>query len=251
MTKIYRGTSAEWVEQYIKGTGTKAFDPTGSGEFGVGCYFWLDDPAAAFMSAVQYNGNERDWGVLEVEFDETALQQLASRDAGYGSRVLEFKHDRASPFGDNKPGNFVVPKDHSHLAVNRTDQATHLPAKATAPHPGAFGKMQSQQFRAINAAPEKFGLDGEKNVLVWQYDLIIGLCAADYQDHALVQMKFANHGMTFINNLTLCTRRKIVTGKKITKAWSKVSSWKMRDRHDLYAKYCTGKTTVNLDAELG
>lgn len=250
MTKIYRGTSASWVDEYVRGRAPKMFEPNGGGEFGAGCYFWLEDLPAAIMTALQYNANERDWGVVELEYQDTDLQRLGRREAGYGSRVLEFKHERQSSFVD-KPGNFVVPKDYSHIAPNRADQGTHTPAKTTPPPPGSFGKMQSEQFRAINAAPAKYGLDGTKNSLVWQYDLVIGLCAADYTEKQLVQMKFANHGMTFINDVALCPRKKIITGKKVVKAWKKIEAWKMADRKKLFEQYFKDEDKVDLDAILG
>lgn len=254
MAKIYRGTSAEWAEQYVKTTQPKSFEATGSGEFGIGCYFWLDDLPAAIMSAVQYNGKERDWGVIQLEFDDTALHALARREAGYGSRVLEFKHSRTSPFDAMgvKPGNYVVPPDYSHLATKPTEQALHQPKIATPPPQGSYGKMQSEQFRKINADPKKYGLDGKELELIWQYDLIIGKCAADYSDDMLVQMKFANHGMSFINDRALCTRTKLMTGKKIAKAWKPVEAWKMASRQTLFGRYFEGKSSpIDLDNVLG
>ena len=254
MPKIYRGTSAEWVNQYLAKTNPKSFDPTGGGEFGAGCYFWLEDKYAAFMSAVQYNAGERDWGVLMIEFSKTNIQALARREAGYGSRVLEFPHNGPRMFeemGTQGPGSFVVPKDYSHLAVEKGQQATHTPKKTGLPPARSFGHMQSEDFRKINADPDKYGIDGKKNELVWQYDLIIGLCAADYSDTKLVQMKFSNHGMTFLNNMVQCVRTKVITGKKITKNWQTASGWKMADREKLWKLYVEGKTEpIDIDKQI-
>lgn len=251
MTKIYRGTSKEWVDAYVSGVRPKAFEPTGGGEFGAGSYFWLEDLEAAILSALQYNAKDRDWGVVEVEYRDEDIRRLAERRQGYGSRVLEFKHSRSSCF-TRLASNFVVPREYSHLATIDENQDTKVaPAKSERPQAGSYGKMQSEQFRNINASPTKYGIDGEKNSVVWQYDLVVGLCAADYSDTHLVQMKFANHGMTFLNDPERCTRKEIITGKRVVKAWKKVEAWKMAKRKTLYAQYFEGKDEVDLDAVLG
>lgn len=249
MGRIYRGTSKEWVDRYVAAS-PMTFEPTGGGEFGAGCYFWQDDLPAAIMSALQYNGRERDWGVVEVEFEDKELGALATRAEGYGSRVLEFKHDRPSYFG-RQAGAFVVPREYSHLALDPEQQDGYLPQRTTPPPLRTYGLMQSEQFRNINASPEKYGIDGIRNGVVWQYDLIVGKCAADYSDAYLVQMKFANHGMTFLNNTAMCRRRRVITGKRLTTAWTKVQAWRMQDRDKLYEQYFHAVTDLDLNARLG
>ncbi len=255
---LYRGTSLEKAVNLTKTGPQRAnFQSTGDGEFGNGCYFWLDDKAAAFLSAVQYAGVEKDWAVISVELDDAALLNQMVPPAEFGPKVLEFEHARESPFkasssqGRRLSSNFVTPWDYSHYQKpGETSEDASLRAKNPKPAEGSFGKMDSEAFRNINADPKSYKLEDKKNQLAWQYELIIGLCAADYAEKALVQVKAANGGLTYIN--VRGTRAIVLKGTKITKKVQNVNNWKMKDRDKLWELYVEGKPQpINLDDAIG
>jgi hypothetical protein len=256
---LHRGCSLARAQKQTKKQQPEGFISNGNGEFGAGCYFWLDDLPAAVMSAVQYAAPHGAWAVIQLEFDEAHFRQAMTPPDGMAPKVLEFNHGRTSIFGPPGPGenkqklttSYVVPWDYSYVPKPGETAAAAESRVEQGPKPpqGTFGKMTAEEFRKRNADPEKYGLTGDKNMLAWQHAFIVGGCAADYSDPTLVQVKVANEGLTYLNDTRNVSRTVVVTGKQIKKVLTKIQQWKMSDRVKFYETYVKGKPDVDLDKE--
>jgi hypothetical protein len=274
MVVLYRGTKLSKANTLLAtGNQRTNFNAGGNGEFGNGCYLWLADKKAAFISAVQLvgakptEGGGGDWAVVSVTLDDDALRQAMVVDQSRGPRVLEFLHGLPSPFKDDQgqprkdshgrayATNYVVPWQYSHTpqgnetaaaadtrATGNLTNLQNLPPKENRAALAAIGRMDTQSFRKINADPVYYAVQGQSNVLDWQYDMIIGLCAVDYEDKNLVQVKLAHFGLTHVNNSG--TRAIVLTGKQVVTARQKVLNWKFATRDHLWELYAEGRTSL-------
>jgi hypothetical protein len=216
--KIYYGTDKVSAQEYVGST--KEFAATSRGEFGVGKYFWYEDLPAAIMTAVQYEGNASDWAVLRLTFDNFE-QRLTTATGGQIRRVIEF--------GDHSP---VLPnRIRAMVRPPNANKQGKIDLNSIAAH------AHSRAFREINAKPSDYQITANDNEIAWRYNLIIGLCAAAYEDSSLIQMKFANDGIKCLNDRDHVERKVVITGKQLSRCWRIVQSWKLAARQAIYDKY--------------
>jgi hypothetical protein len=114
-----------------------------------------------------------------------------------------------------------------------------------------FGKMNASDFRRLNQNYAELGLGNDpSNKVSWQYDMVLGRSAAAEDDQTLIQVKFANRGLTFLNNSAIVTRTILVRGKKISAKWKNIESWKMNSRQKLYKLYLEDFITTQTECDL-
>jgi hypothetical protein len=253
-TYIYYGTELEGAEAYAHPTSPKQFDTThvSRGEFGVGKYFWYDDLPAAILTAVVYEGNQSDWAVLRLKFDNFEESLKRATNATKPAKATRDDIARVIEFDDHGP----VLSEHFRKVEVKPPISTTGEKKISLSKIG--GHSNSERFREINANPTDYGITANPNEIAWRYNLIIGRCAGAFEDSSLVQMKFANAGLNCLNYPEV-QRTVVIKGTRITKSWHTVSNWKLRNRREIYNKYFAryfdgsdvAEKKVDLDKDLG
>lgn len=226
--KFYRGVSDADADALVArrgdgGAGSTVHDgglqPTGSGEFGKGVYFWEEDRDAALVTALQYQAPERAWAVVEYDVPDELVRRTAADDRAAGKDWLSFPHD-----AETRPAKdaFVamqtdVPRPYEEFTGEDVAQGRH-------PHPlvrhpvegGAWATkkdgtpvtsapMNVKQFYDINRDPKghgkKFGLGGlpADNIEWTNHPVVTGMSAADYSLGAPRQARFLGSGIDMLN----------------------------------------------------
>ncbi|MEV0374857.1 DUF4157 domain-containing protein [Streptomyces sp. NPDC050636] len=255
--KFYRGVSdadagALVARRGSGGPGSTVRDgglqPTGSGEFGKGVYFWEEDRNAALVTALQYQAPERAWAVVEYDVPDELVRRTATDDRATGKDWLSFPQDAQTPPTKDA---FVamqteVPRPYEEFAEEDLARGRH-------PHPlvrhpvegGAWttkkdgtpitsAPMNVKQFYNVNSDPKKYGL-GElpaDNIEWTNHPVITGMSAADYSLDAPRQARFLGSGIDMLNRGEGVRITKILHGVQVKNrsdlAW--VRGLGMRDR---------------------
>ncbi|WP_293112762.1 DUF4157 domain-containing protein [Moorena sp. SIO4G3] len=229
---FHRGTSLQQAEAIYNNR--QNIQPTGSGEFGTGIYFWVNDPDAALISALQYQASERDWAVLEFSVPDQVyaqyMQQSAQLNQQQGVQAeqwIKFPPTEQTETGSAHP--FIVPNE---WVNNKTyDQ----PGNPAAPYSQIPRKMTAKEFRDINANPASYGLQGQKNNYRWnRYPSITGPSAADYKDSTLNQVRFLGTGIAMLQDPQV-TVRIVQRGQQIRdkNRQQQIRNYSMEIRHQI------------------
>jgi hypothetical protein len=214
---LYRGLSRSRGDAIVDGTDRIA--ATSNGEFGNGSYYWINDKAAAVLSAVQYYGQDPGgWAVLEIDVGDRVKTDIVR------GAILNFRAPRKNRPADHSTATTVQP-----VSVPQFDNAT-------------VG-MTFSEFREVNADPAGHGLAGTKNQLTWpNYQVIAGPTAAAPNEVNLTQVKFSGQSLDILNG---GPKRVVHYGPQLSgTTYSRVRSWRLEDRRSIYLKYCEGKAEV-------
>ncbi|WP_414170198.1 DUF4157 domain-containing protein [Streptoverticillium reticulum] len=240
--RFYRGTSDADADALVarRGSGGPSvhegrLQPTGSGEFGKGVYFWEEDRDAALVTALRYQAPDRAWAVVEYDVPDELVSRTAKEDRAAGKDWLSFPHD-----AETRPSKdaFVamqteVPRPYEEFTAEDLAQGRH-------PHPlvrhpvegGAWATkkdgtvvtsapMNVKQFYDINSDPkkhgEKFGLaDQPADNIEWtNHPVVTGMSAADYSPGAPRQARFLGSGIDMLNHGRNITITKVLHGVQV------------------------------------
>ncbi|MHC5003275.1 MAG: hypothetical protein ACYTJ0_09135 [Planctomycetota bacterium] len=146
---LYRGLSRSRGDAIVDGTDRIA--ATSNGEFGNGSYYWINDKAAAVLSAVQYYGQDPGgWAVLEIDVGDRVKTDIVR------GAILNFRAPRK-----NRPA------DHStattHGLAGTKNQLTwpnyQVIAGPTAAAPNEVNltqvKFSGQSLDILNGGPKR------------------------------------------------------------------------------------------------
>lgn len=169
---LHRGVKKELADKACRQT-SDAFQE-GAGEFGEGLYFWYENPKAALISAIAYNG-DKNWAVIKVTIPDDVYEQ-------YVEKELEF------------PTASEAATEVEYGGRGKPDVEMKFNAEGRVHNVGTM--MHVEEFRRANQVAGDDALAGGINDrTVWGYHAIKGPSAADYKDDSLIQIKFERSSM--------------------------------------------------------